>query len=44
VTVVSGTGTRVITGTEFLTEFSVSGDDVENLFVRSSDFVPGRRA
>jgi opacity protein-like surface antigen len=41
VTVVSGTGTRVITGPQFQTEFRVSGDDVENLFVRSSDFVPG---
>jgi hypothetical protein len=41
VTVVSGTGTRVIPGSQFQAEFSVSGDDVENLFVRSSDFVPG---
>lgn len=41
VTVISGGSTQELTGSEFASQFNVLGDDVENLFVRSSDFVAG---
>lgn len=41
ITVTASDGTiRVLTGSEFFSEFNLTGDDVENLFVRDSDFVP----
>lgn len=41
ITVTASDGTkRVLSGSEFFGEFNLTGDDVENLFVRESDFVP----